>query len=80
MSEVYIGLIKPAELLQNLMYILCGEISLRYRRGVGTLLMYSIIIANIAPRIPGSLTHFHWPRLLRYKPKRVYNKSHLEGQ
>ena len=34
MSEVYIGLIQPTELLQNLMYILRGEISLRYRRGV----------------------------------------------
>ena len=64
MSEVYIGLIRPTELLQNLMYILRGEISLRYRRGVGTLWMYSIIIVNIAPMIPGSLTHFHWPRLL----------------
>ena len=24
-----------------------------------------IIIADIAPWIPGSLTHFNWPRLLR---------------
>ena len=23
--------------------------------------MYSIIIADIAPKIPGDLTHFNWP-------------------
>ena len=28
--------------------------------------MYLIITANIAPRIPGNLTHFNWPRLLQY--------------
>ena len=40
--------------------------------GVGevdkTLVMYSIIIADIAPMTPGNLTHFNWPRLLRNKP------------
>ena len=59
LSKVYIGLIIPAEMLQNLMYKLCGKIPLWYRRGVGTLMMYPIIIVGIAPRIPGSLTHFH---------------------
>ena len=28
--------------------------------------MYSIIIADIAPRMPGNLMHFNLPRLLRY--------------
>ena len=27
--------------------------------------MYLIIIADIAPMMPGSLAHFNWPRLLR---------------
>ena len=52
----------------DLMYIILGEeqiaLTLWYRRGVGTLIMYPIIIADIAPRIPGSLMHFNWPRLL----------------
>ena len=26
--------------------------------------LYLIIIADIAPKIPGGLTHFNWPRLL----------------
>ena len=37
----------------------------RYRRSVETLMMYLIIIADIAPMIPDSLMHFNWPRLLR---------------
>ena len=52
----------------DLMYIILGEeqiaLTLWYRRGVGTLIMYLIIIADIAPMIPGSLTHFNWPRFL----------------
>ena len=62
------------------MYIIRGEIPLWYRRGVRTLLMYPILIADIAPRIPGNLMHFHWPRLSRHKPViRVYKtKSHLK--
>ena len=50
------------------MYILTGDeqiaLTLWYLRGVGTLIIYLSIIADIAPRIPGSLTHFNWPRLL----------------
>ena len=53
---------------KDLMYIILGEeqiaLTLWYRRGVGTLIMYPIIIADIAPRIPGGLMHFDWPRLL----------------
>ena len=53
---------------KDLMYIILGEehvaFILWYQRGVWTLIMYSIIIADIAPRIPGDLTHFNWPRLL----------------
>ena len=45
------------------MYIILGEehvaFILWYRRGVWTLIMYSIIIADIAPRIPGDLMHFN---------------------
>ena len=52
----------------DLMYIILGEeqiaLTLWYWRGVGTLIMYPIIIADIAPRIPGSLMHFNWPKLL----------------
>ena len=52
----------------DLMYIILGEeqiaLTLWYQRGVGTLIMYPIIIADIAPRISGSLMHFNWPRLL----------------
>ena len=49
--------------------------------GVGevdkTLIMYSIIIADIAPMTPGDLMHFNWPRLLRNKPTyRVYYKTY----
>ena len=62
------------------MYIIMGDeqiaLTLWYRRGVGTLIIYLIIIADIAPRIPGSLMHFNWPRLLCNKPTyRVYCKS-----
>ena len=50
------------------MYIIMGDEqiahTLWYQRGVGTLIIYLIIIADIAPKIPGSLTHFNWPRLL----------------
>ena len=53
---------------KDLMYKLPGEeqiaLTLWYRRGVGTLIIYPIIIVDIVPRIPGSLTHFNWPRLL----------------
>ena len=53
---------------KDLMYKLLGEeqiaLTLWYRRGVGTLIIYLIIIVDIAPRIPGSLMHFNWPRLL----------------
>ena len=53
---------------KNLMYIVIGEeknvLTFWYRRGVGTIMMYLIIIADIAPMIPGGLMHFHWPRLL----------------
>ena len=53
---------------KDLMYIILGEeqiaLTLWYQRGVGTLIMYPIIIADIAPRIPGGLTHFNRPRLL----------------
>ena len=53
---------------KDLMYIILGEeqiaLTLWYQRGVGTLIMYPIIIVDIAPRIPGGLTHFDWPRLL----------------
>ena len=39
--------------------------------------MYLIIIADIAPKIPGGLTHFNWPRLLCDKPiYRVYHKTY----
>ena len=39
--------------------------------------MYSIIIADIAPKIPGDLTHFNWPRLLCDRPVyRVYHKTY----
>ena len=65
---------------KDLMYIILGEeqiaLTLWYRRGVGTLIIYPIIIADIAPRIPGGLTHFNWPRLLCDRPvHRVYHKS-----
>ena len=53
---------------KDLMYIIMGDeqiaLTLWYWRGVGTLIIYPIIIADIAPRIPGSLTYFNWPRLL----------------
>ena len=49
-------------------------------RGVWTLWMYLIIIVSIAPRIPGNLTHYHWPRLLRNKPVQGLFKSHLKGR
>ena len=40
-------------------------------------MMYPIIIADIAPMIPGGLTHFNWPRSLRDKPQyRVYHKTY----
>ena len=40
-------------------------------------MMYLIIIADIAPMIPGGLTHFNWPRLLCDKPRyRVYQKTY----
>ena len=70
----------------DLMYIILGDeqitLTLWYRRGVGTLIIYLIIIADIAPRIPGSLTHFNWPRLLCNKPvHRVYCKScHIKAK
>ena len=52
----------------DLMYIILGDeqiaLTLWYLRGVGTLIIYPIIIADIAPRIPGSLMHFNWPKLL----------------
>ena len=39
--------------------------------------MYPIIIADIALKIPGGLTHFNWPRLLCDKPTyRVYHKTY----
>ena len=62
------------------MYKIMGDVqivpTLWYRRGVGTLIIYPIIIVDIAPRIPGSLTHFNWARLLCYKLKyRVYLQS-----
>ena len=50
------------------MYIIPDEeqiaLTLWYQRGVRTLIMYPIIIADIAPRIPGGLMHFNWPWLL----------------
>ena len=50
------------------MYIILGEeqiaLTLWYWRGVKTLVMYPIIIADIAPKIPGGLTHFNRPRSL----------------
>ena len=53
---------------KDLMYIIPGEeqiaLILWYRRGVQTLIMYPIIIADIAPKIPSDLMHFNWPRLL----------------
>ena len=50
-------------------------LTLWYRRSELTLVMYPIIIVDIAPKIPGSLTHFNWPRLLSDKPiYRVYHK------
>ena len=53
---------------KDLMYIIPDEgqitLILWYRRGVKTLIMYPIIIADIAPKIPGDLMHFNWPRLL----------------
>ena len=37
----------------------------------------SIIIVDIAPRIPGGLMHFNWPRLLCDGPVyRVYHKTY----
>ena len=49
------------------MYIILGEeqiaLTLWYWRGVKTLVMYPIIIADIAPKIPGGLTHFNWPQV-----------------
>ena len=61
------------------MYIILGDeqnaLTLWYWRGAQTLIIYPIIIADIAPMIPGNLTHFHWPRLLCNKPTyRVYLK------
>ena len=53
---------------KDLMYILLDDeqiaLILWYQRGVQTLIMYPIIIADIAPKIPGDLTHFNSPRLL----------------
>ena len=47
------------------MYIIPGveqiALTLWYRRSGKTLVMYPIIIADIAPKIPGDLTHFNWP-------------------
>ena len=62
------------------MYIILGEeqiaLTLRYWRGVITLVMYPIIIADIAPYIPGGLMHFNWPRSLCNKPLyRVYHED-----
>ena len=62
------------------MYIILGEeqiaLTLWYWRGVITLVMYPIIIADIAPYIPGGLTHFNWPRSLCDKPLyRVYHED-----
>ena len=66
------------------MYKITGDVqivlTLWYRGSVGTLMIYPIIIADIAPRIPGSLTHFNWPRLLCYKLYyRVYLQNPTEG-
>ena len=52
----------------DLMYIILSEeqtaphsmVSERWIK----LVMYPIIIADIAPMIPGGLTHFNWPRSL----------------
>ena len=50
------------------MYIILGEeqivLTRGYWKGVLTLAMYPIIIADIAPYIPCGLTHFNWPRSL----------------
>ena len=63
------------------MYIILGEeqiaLTLWYWRGVKTLVMYPIIIADIAPKIPGGLTHFNGPGRHEYKPLyRVYHKTY----
>ena len=65
----------------DLMYKIPGEeqivLTLWYRSCELRLVMYPIIIADIAPRIPGGLTHFNWPRLLSNKPiYRVYHKTY----
>ena len=62
------------------MYIILGEeqiaLTLWYWRGEITLAIYPIIIADIAPYIPGGLMHFNWPRSLCNKPLyRVYHKD-----
>ena len=50
------------------MYKITGDVQIAlilwYQRSVGTLIIYPITIADIAPKIPGSLMHFNWPRLL----------------
>ena len=48
------------------MYIILGDEQavLTFRKCMNTI-NYPIIIADIAPRVPSSLTHFNWPRLLR---------------
>ena len=47
------------------MYIILGDeqiaLTLWYWRGVKTLVMYPIIIVDIAPKIPGGLTHLIGP-------------------
>ena len=63
--------VNPAELImepKNLMYIIPGaeHIALHFLvpEKCRNTANYPIIIADIAPRVPGSLTHFNWPRLL----------------
>ena len=64
--------VNPAELItepKNLMYIIPGAEHAALHFLVPEKCLntedYPIIIADIAPRVLGNLTHFNWPRLLR---------------